>query len=89
MTVVLKKSVNKNERYYNISILANLFGDYIVERIFGNTRYSSPTGNLKSIFTNKQEAYYYLEEILSIKIKKGYKIFSSSIDTNYEHKRNI
>lgn len=39
MTVVLKKSVNKNERYYNISILANLFGDYIVERIFGNTRY--------------------------------------------------
>ena len=51
MTVVLKNSVNKNERYYNISILANLFGDYIVERIFGNTRYSSPTGNLKSIYS--------------------------------------
>lgn len=89
MTVVLKKSVNKNERYYNISILANLFGDYIVERIFGNTRYSSPTGNLKSIFTNKKEAYSYLEKILSSKIKKGYKIFNSSIDTNCEHKRNI
>lgn len=79
MRVLLKKSVSNNERYYILSILPNLFGEYIVERIFGNTQYLSPTGILKNIFKDKKEAYIYLEKILSNKISKGYKIFSSNI----------
>lgn len=50
MVVTLKRHINKNERYYRISIIKNLFNEYIVERVFGNTRYITPNGKSYKYF---------------------------------------
>ncbi len=73
MVVTLKRHINKNERYYRISIIKNLFNEYIVERVFGNTRYITPTGKVINIFNSQYEAIEYIKVLLKKKLNKGYK----------------
>ncbi|EAI7391395.1 polymerase, partial [Campylobacter upsaliensis] len=51
---------------------ATLFEEFVVERIYGNTRYKSFTGQKVDIFTNYEEARDFFEMMKKKKIKKGY-----------------
>lgn len=83
MIIILKKNINNHQRYYKLQLIKNLFNEYMVERIFGNTSYLSPTGKIANVFNNKDEAKKYLKVILNSKLKRGYKIFKTISNNNY------
>lgn len=46
--VLLHRITEKgNIRYYSIEIIATLFEEYMVERVYGNVRFKSCTGRKK------------------------------------------
>lgn len=69
----LYKIILQKERFYQVSIYKNLFGNYILERIYGNTSYSRPTGIVCQEFTVYILAYKEYMKIIKQKIAKGYK----------------
>ncbi len=70
--VILYKKVNKKERYYNISIHKNLFDEYVVERIYGNSSYKAPVGIVNTSFKNIDDAKIFFKFLLDKKLAKGY-----------------
>ncbi|MDD3054808.1 MAG: molybdenum metabolism regulator [Aliarcobacter sp.] len=76
MLIILTRIVNNCERYYRLMLVNNLFGECIVERIFGSSNKLSPTGRKKNIFICKKDADIYVEKMIVKKIKKGYKILA-------------
>ncbi|MDQ7067975.1 MAG: WGR domain-containing protein [Sulfurimonas sp.] len=65
--------MNERVRYYKLSLILNLFGEYIFECEYGNIKAQKPTRVLKEYFSNYKEAYIALELKLSQKYKRGYK----------------
>jgi hypothetical protein len=43
-------------RYYRIGIFATLFGEFVLEREYGNIRNKRTTGYKRSVFKDLQEA---------------------------------
>jgi len=71
----LTRTTNKGHtRYYKIISLINLFGDHIVQRIFGSVSYKKPTGMIEHSFHTRAEAERYVKAILSRKIHRGYSL---------------
>ncbi|MCR2113431.1 WGR domain-containing protein [Campylobacter upsaliensis] len=71
--VILHKTMpNHHIRYYSLELSATLFEEFVVKRIYGNTRYKSFTGQKVDIFTNYEEARDFFEMMKKKKIKKGY-----------------
>ncbi|MBK1973010.1 WGR domain-containing protein [Campylobacter sp. TTU-622] len=71
--VLLHKTTKKgNIRYYSIEIIATLFEEYIVERIYGNIRFKSYTGKRNNVFSSYDEAQDFFKKIKKQKINKGY-----------------
>jgi len=60
-------------RYYKIEISLTLFGEIIVERIYGNTAYRKCTGKITHFLDSIDEAHAHFKRIYSEKIKKGYR----------------
>jgi len=78
MQTKLVRIVNKNERYYILNITSTLFGTFCLERIYGASRYKTPTRKIQNFFSSKDEVNNQYNIILKNKLKKGYKIFSNS-----------
>ena len=72
--ILLTKIVNDKERFYLIIINKNIFNEYILERIYGNTNNSSFTGKKSNIIENIEDAIIILKDIVRLKQKKHYKI---------------
>lgn len=67
-----RQTKNGKIRYYKLELLSTLFGDFIVEREYGNIMYKSPTGIKKSFFDNYNDAYEMFIKLLKRKEKRGY-----------------
>ena len=59
-------------RYYNIEICPTLFGEILLERVYGNIRYKHPTRIIKNYFEDMRIAQKLFNKTLNEKIKKGY-----------------
>ena len=62
MLIILTRIVNNCERYYRLMLVNNLFGECIVERIFGSSNKLSPTGRKKK--------YLFVKRMLTYMLKK-------------------
>jgi len=68
-----RTTYNDTKRYYELSLWKNLFGEYVVERIYGNCSYKTPTGMKKDVFDSYEKAIRFYNSIAARKNKKGYK----------------
>jgi len=71
-TKLYRKIDSKHIRYYFIELQKTLFGDYIVERIYGNLLNRAPTGKRINYFNTKEEAEKFFNKTINKKQKKGY-----------------
>ncbi|WP_457748235.1 WGR domain-containing protein [Sulfurimonas sp.] len=71
--VTLYREVNHKKRYYRVSLLLNLFGEYIFQIIYGSCERKKPTRVIEEYFKTYAEAYRSLELKLKEKYKKGYR----------------
>ncbi|WP_312025671.1 polymerase, partial [Campylobacter jejuni] len=53
-------------------IIATLFEEYMVERVYGNVRFKSCTGIKNNVFPSFNEAQIFFEKLKKQKMKKGY-----------------
>jgi len=70
--IKLFRTVNQKIRYYKITLLKNLFDQYIVTREYGSIKNKKPTGVQTNYFFTKDEGIEFIEKLLMLKIKKGY-----------------
>ncbi|EAJ4673153.1 polymerase, partial [Campylobacter coli] len=62
--VLLHRITEKgNIRYYSIEIIATLFEEYMVERVYGNVRFKSCTGRKNNVFSSFNEAQIFFERL--------------------------
>lgn len=74
MTIYLIRETTKNnKRYYILSLCKNLFGEYIIERIYGNCSYKEHTGKKENYFYTYCEALEFYKNLILKKKKKGYR----------------
>jgi len=78
MRSILYRSSGINVRYYKLELFLSLFGEYIVEREYGNVIYRSPTGRRKNIFLSINSAKEFYFKTLKSKKHRGYKDDSHS-----------
>jgi predicted DNA-binding WGR domain protein len=72
MKSILYRNSGLNIRYYKLEMFLSLFGEYIVEREYGNVAYRAPTGVRKKIFFSIESAKEFYFKILKAKKAKGY-----------------
>ncbi|MCR2064420.1 WGR domain-containing protein [Campylobacter helveticus] len=71
--IILHKTMqNHHIRYYSLELSATLFGEFMVERTYGNVRFKSFTGQKINNFPNYKEAREFFEMMRNKKIRKGY-----------------
>ena len=70
----LKRKVGENTRYYLIELYLNLFGEYILERTYGNIVHKKFTGKVIEFFDSEDSAINRMEKILREKERKGYRL---------------
>jgi len=70
--ISLYRVVNHKERYYRVSLILNLFGEYIFQRVYGSCESKKPTRVIAEYFSSYAEAYRSLELKIKEKYKKGY-----------------
>ena len=73
MRCLLYRSSGKGIRYYKIELCSTLFGEYIVQRIYGNIKNRGATGSIKRYFKDFRESQEYYQKILEKKYRRGYK----------------
>jgi predicted DNA-binding WGR domain protein len=74
-SIVLKKDTEiGTTRFYQIELLPTLFGEYLLQRVYGNTQNKKPTGIKRSFFNNIDQAKESFEVILNKKTKRGYRM---------------
>lgn len=71
-SITLYRLVHNRERYYIIRMGCNLFGEYIVLRRYGASRYTKPSREMVEVFANEQEAYSAIGVLIVGKLNKGY-----------------
>lgn len=71
--VTLVRIVKGKMRYYLLAIDHNLFGDFILEKIYGGIGNNKPTRILREYYASWIEAKEKLEIMAQIKKKKRYK----------------
>jgi len=60
----LERKVGKNTRYYLVELYLNLFGEYILERVYGNIAYKKHTGKVIEFFDSEDSAIKRMKKIL-------------------------
>ena len=79
MKTLLKRIVNERERYYEMELIANLFGEYLFIRTYGGSRRSKPTRSIQQSFKSYCEADTAFHKLLQEKCKRGYALSKSNI----------
>jgi len=74
----LERKVGKNTRYYLLELYLNLFGEYVIERVYGNVAFKRHTGKVVEFFDSKDSATQKMMKILKEKQRKGYEVIKSS-----------
>ena len=77
--VSLVRMVKGKMRYYLLAIDYSLFGDCILEKIYGGMGNSKPTRVLREYYSSWIEAKERLEIVSQAKKKKGYKPLVTTI----------
>lgn len=57
-------------RYYKLELFCTLFGEFVVERKYGNVHFKSPTGIKKDLFESYDDASVIFKQLLKQKQKK-------------------
>ncbi len=70
--IILTRSVNGKIRYYLLEIDYSLFGEYILNKIYGGLNNKKPTRILREYFSSLVAAKKKLEIVAHTKKKKGY-----------------
>lgn len=73
MRSVLYRHNGLNVRYYKLEMFLSLFGEYIVEREYGNVAYRTHTGKRKNIFSSIESAREFYFKTLETRKNRGYK----------------
>jgi|GEM_PF-1653179 len=73
MVTILYRTLNQKERYYSIQLLPTLFGEALVIRSFGSVNNHKPTGEIRNVYENIQEAHSSVAILLSRKYRRGYR----------------
>lgn len=60
-------------RYYKLELFSTLFGEFVVEREYGNAQFKAPTGVKKEFFDSFDDAAAMFESLLKQKKKRGYR----------------
>ena len=68
----LYREVNGRVRYYLVELHPTLFGEYIVERIYGAVRNKKPSGRKVEYFNAQSEGIERFFKVLEKKERKGY-----------------
>ena len=76
--ITLFREVNHKVRYYKLSLMLNLFGEYIFTKEYGSLKRSKPTRVVEEYYKNHKEAYIHLQQKLQEKYKKGYKLLNNA-----------
>jgi len=73
-SISMKRHTNRGTvRYYKLELFSTLFGEFVVEREYGNAYFKAPTGVKKDFFDSFEDAVAMFETLLKQKQKKGYK----------------
>lgn len=70
--LLLTRSVKGRVRYYLLKIEETLFGEYLLEKVYGSMSHKKPTRILKKYYTSLVEAKKILDLVARVKKKKGY-----------------
>lgn len=70
--IMLTRSVKGKMRYYLLEIDYSLFGEFILNKIYGGLNNKKPTRILREYFSSLVEAKEKLEILVKLKNKKGY-----------------
>jgi len=70
--LLLTRSVKGRVRYYLLKIEETLFGEYVLEKIYGSMSHNKPTRVLREYYTSWIEAKKRLKIVVHAKKKKGY-----------------
>ncbi|WP_151899642.1 molybdenum metabolism regulator [Sulfurimonas hydrogeniphila] len=71
--ITLYREVNHKIRYYKLSLMLNLFGEFIFSKEYGSLKRPKPTRVIEEYYKSYKEAYTHLQSKLQQKYKKGYK----------------
>jgi len=55
--ITLFREVNHKVRYYKLSLMLNLFGEYIFTKEYGSLKRAKPTRVVEEYYKNHKEAY--------------------------------
>lgn len=72
MKMTMTRSVNGRVRYYTFELIPNLFGEWMVVRTYGSIKKLKPTGVIREIYDNAEEAMVVMRLLIRAKENKGY-----------------
>lgn len=70
--LLLTRLVKGRVRYYLLKIEETLFGEYLLEKVYGSMSHKKPTRVLKEYYSSWVEAKKIFDAISTRKKKKGY-----------------
>jgi predicted DNA-binding WGR domain protein len=69
----MRRQVNNRIRYYTVELIPNLFGEWMLIRTYGSIKKLKPTGVIREIYSNVEEARGSMKLLIKVKQDKGYK----------------
>ena len=70
--LLLTRSVKGRMRYYLLKIEETLFGEYLLEKVYGSMSHKKPTRVLKEYYDSWVEAKIIFDAVVRGKRRKGY-----------------
>ncbi len=70
--LILSRSVKGRMRYYLLKIEETLFGEYLLEKVYGSMSHKKPTRVLKEYYDSWVEAKIIFDAVVRGKRRKGY-----------------
>ncbi len=70
--LLLTRSVKGRMRYYLLKIEETLFGEYLLEKVYGSMSHKKPTRVLKEYYDSWVEAKSVFNRASKCKMRKGY-----------------
>ena len=72
--LLLTRFVKGRMRYYLLKIEETLFGEYLLEKVYGSMSHKKPTRVLKEYYDSWVEAKKIFDRVIKGKKKKGYHV---------------
>ena len=72
--LLLTRFVKGRMRYYLLKIEETLFGEYLLEKVYGSMSHKKPTRVLKEYYDSWVEAKIIFDGVVNGKKKKGYHV---------------